>query len=130
MRIAVAQTIMFIIVAVRWYLWRKQNPVLPGKIEAALKSEKEKQKNMPQSLSGGQKQRLAIASAIASDRDIIVLDEPTSGLDLTHMREVAGAITQLLSLGKTVFIITHDRELAATVCSCEIRMEKGSVADT
>jgi energy-coupling factor transport system ATP-binding protein len=83
----------------------------------------------PQSLSGGQKQRLAIASAIASDRDIIVLDEPTSGLDLTHMREVADAITQLLSLGKTVFIITHDRELAATVCSCEIRMERGSVAD-
>jgi energy-coupling factor transport system ATP-binding protein len=82
----------------------------------------------PQSLSGGQKQRLAIASAIASGRDIIVLDEPTSGLDLTHMREVAGAITRLLSLGKTAFIITHDRELAAAVCSLEIRMERGKGA--
>jgi hypothetical protein len=29
MRIAIAQTLMFIIVAVRWYLWRKKNPVLP-----------------------------------------------------------------------------------------------------
>jgi energy-coupling factor transport system ATP-binding protein len=79
----------------------------------------------PQSLSGGQKQRLAIASAIASERDIIVLDEPTSGLDLTHMREVADAITRLLSLGKTVFIITHDKELATTVCSRVIHMERG-----
>jgi energy-coupling factor transport system ATP-binding protein len=84
----------------------------------------------PQSLSGGQKQRLAIASTIASERDIIVLDEPTSGLDLTHMREVADAITGLLSLGKTVFIITHDRELVAVVCSRSIRMERGIVADT
>jgi energy-coupling factor transport system ATP-binding protein len=81
----------------------------------------------PQSLSGGQKQRLAIASAIASERDIIVLDEPTSGLDLTHMREVADAITRLLLLGKTVFIITHDRELAVAVCSLTIRMEKGKL---
>lgn len=79
----------------------------------------------PQSLSGGQKQRLAIASAIASERDIIVLDEPTSGLDLTHMREVVDAITRLLLLGKTVFVITHDRELAAAVCSRAIRMERG-----
>ena len=83
----------------------------------------------PQSLSGGQKQRLAIASAIASERDIIVLDEPTSGLDLTHMREVAGAITRLLSLGKTVFIITHDMELSAAVCSRAIHMEKGKLKD-
>jgi energy-coupling factor transport system ATP-binding protein len=84
----------------------------------------------PQYLSGGQKQRLAIASAIASERDIIVLDEPTSGLDLTHMREVADAITRLLSLRKTVFIITHDRELTTVVCSRAIRIETGKVADT
>ena len=42
----------------------------------------------PLSLSGGQKQRVAIASAIVSNREIIVFDEPTSGLDLKHMREV------------------------------------------
>mgnify|MGYP000547338133 CR=1 FL=1 len=48
----------------------------------------------PMSLSGGQKQRVAIASAIASDKQVIVFDEPTSGLDYRHMkksgREFAG----------------------------------------
>ena len=83
----------------------------------------------PQSLSGGQKQRLAIASAIASERDIIVLDEPTSGLDLAHMREVAGAITRLLSLGKTVFIITHDRELIQACCTYMTCMKNGKVIE-
>ena len=81
----------------------------------------------PQSLSGGQKQRLAIASAVAAERDIIVLDEPTSGLDLTHMREVAAAITRLIALKKTVFVITHDTELAHAACSSMIRMEAGRV---
>ena len=42
----------------------------------------------PLSLSGGQKQRVAIASAIVSNREIIVFDEPTSGLDLKHMRKL------------------------------------------
>lgn len=36
----------------------------------------------PMGLSGGQKQRVAIASAIASERPLILFDEPTSGLDL------------------------------------------------
>jgi energy-coupling factor transport system ATP-binding protein len=79
----------------------------------------------PQSLSGGQKQRLAIASAVAAERDIIVLDEPTSGLDLTRMREVAAAIERLISLKKTVFVITHDMELAHAACSSLICLEAG-----
>ena len=41
----------------------------------------------PMSLSGGQKQRVAIASAIASDKQVIVFDEPTSGLDYRHMKK-------------------------------------------
>ncbi|MFR2756861.1 MAG: ATP-binding cassette domain-containing protein [Eisenbergiella massiliensis] len=36
----------------------------------------------PMALSGGQKQRLAVATAILSDKDVLVFDEPTSGLDI------------------------------------------------
>ena len=64
----------------------------------------------PMSLSGGQKQRVAIASAIASDRTILILDEPTSGLDFKNMKEVSNEMRRLKEDGKTIFIITHDPE--------------------
>lgn len=71
----------------------------------------------PLSLSGGQKQRVAIASAIVSNREIIVFDEPTSGLDLKHMREVARGLKSLADQGKTLLVITHDPELVMAGCS-------------
>ncbi len=71
----------------------------------------------PMSLSGGQKQRVAIASAIASDKQVIVFDEPTSGLDYRHMKKVAENLRELSSLGKTLFIVTHDPELIAECCN-------------
>lgn len=42
----------------------------------------------PMSLSGGQKQRLAVATAILSERDVLVFDEPTSGLDYRRMKRM------------------------------------------
>ena len=46
--------------------------------------------------------RVAIASAIASDKQVIVFDEPTSGLDYRHMKKVAENLRELSSLGKTL----------------------------
>lgn len=79
----------------------------------------------PMSLSGGQKQRVAIASALASDKDIMFFDEPTSGLDYKHMKEVSECIKQLSTLGKTQFVITHDPELVAGCCDYFIFIEDG-----
>lgn len=76
----------------------------------------------PMSLSGGQKQRVAIASAIASDREIIVLDEPTSGLDYGHMIQVADLLKELKEKGKTVIVVTHDIELLNSCCDRIIRI--------
>lgn len=83
----------------------------------------------PMSLSGGQKQRVAIASAVASERDIIVFDEPTSGLDLRHMREVAANILHLKALGKTQFVITHDPEFITACCNYIILVEDGCIIE-
>lgn len=81
----------------------------------------------PMALSGGQRQRVAIASAIASHKEIIVFDEPTSGLDYRHMKEVAQNVLKLSSLGKTVFIITHDPELVTLCCNYFVFIENGMV---
>jgi putative ABC transport system ATP-binding protein len=70
---------------------------------------------LPAMLSGGEQQRVAIARALANDPPIIVADEPTGNLDT----ETATAVFQLLqaqaSAGKTVIVVTHDRDLAAQV---------------
>ena len=81
----------------------------------------------PMSLSGGQKQRVAIASAIASDRTILILDEPTSGLDFKNMKEVSNEMIRLKEDGKTIFIITHDPELVECCCDYFMFMENGKV---
>ena len=71
----------------------------------------------PLALSGGQKQRVAVASALASKRNIILFDEPTSGLDYFHMLQVSKILKELKEKGKTVIIVTHDVELIKTACT-------------
>ena len=74
----------------------------------------------PLSLSGGQKQRVAVASAIASGRNIILFDEPTSGLDYSHMLQVSELLKKLRDNGKTVIMVTHDIELIKNACTVVI----------
>ena len=56
----------------------------------------------PMALSGGQKQRLAVATAILSDKDVLVFDEPTSGLDYHRMLEVSNMIRKLNDENKVI----------------------------
>ncbi len=81
----------------------------------------------PMSLSGGEKQRVAIGSAIASNKEIVVFDEPTSGLDYRHMVEVAENLNQLKEMGKSLFLITHDPELIYKCCTYLLFIEDGRV---
>ena len=80
----------------------------------------------PMSLSGGQKQRVALASALLSDKEILVLDEPTSGLDYRHMIQTSSYINKL-GASKTVFIITHDPELIVNCAIHALLMDNGRV---
>lgn len=81
----------------------------------------------PMALSGGQKQRVAIATALVSERKILVLDEPTSGLDLQHMKEVADELITVQEMGKTSLVITHDYELIVSCCTHVLHLEHGRV---
>lgn len=73
----------------------------------------------PMSLSGGQKQRVAIASSVLAEKEILIFDEPTSGLDYYHMVSTAQLFKELRDMGKSIFIITHDRELIERCCNYE-----------
>ena len=84
----------------------------------------------PMGLSGGQKQRVAVASAIASERPLIVFDEPTSGLDLFHMRQVAEVVNRVAEHGRTVVVVTHDPEFILRCCNFVIHMEHGEIQES
>lgn len=84
----------------------------------------------PMALSGGQKQRLAIAGAVAADKEILIFDEPTSGLDLRHMMDVAETIRELQAAGKTLFLVSHDPEFIARCCDYVILLEKGKIGSS
>lgn len=70
----------------------------------------------PMALSGGQKQRLAVATAILSNKRVLVFDEPTSGLDYRRMLEVSGMIRRIKEDEKIVIIISHDFEFLERTC--------------
>ncbi len=73
----------------------------------------ERMHHQPNELSGGQKQRVAIARAMANDPAIILADEPTGALDSKTGRMVMDLFHRLnKEQGKTIVLITHNRELA------------------
>jgi energy-coupling factor transport system ATP-binding protein len=81
----------------------------------------------PTTLSGGQKQRLAVACAVASERDLVIFDEPTSGLDAGRMREFAGLLDILRSRGHSCVVVTHDTDLVSLACTHVVRLDRGRV---
>ena len=88
------------------------------------------EKKYPHQLSGGQKQRVAVASAIASERPLILFDEPTSGLDLFHMRQVANVVNQVANAGRTALVVTHDPEFILRCCNYVLHLENGQIQES
>ena len=68
--------------------------------------------HLPNELSGGQKQRVAIARALVTNPKVVLADEPTGALDSTTTDNVMDLLKDINDEGMTVFVITHEEEVA------------------
>lgn len=62
-------------------------------------------------LSGGEQQRLALARLMMKKCKVILADEPTGSLDIDNGKKVMDILYELNKEGKTVVVVTHNKEL-------------------
>lgn len=83
-------------------------------------------KKLPAYISGGQQQRVAIARALANDPSILVADEPTGSLDSITAEHIFQVFENLVSNGKTIIMVTHDKTLSPRF-SRHIHLQDGEI---
>ncbi|MDT0141630.1 ABC transporter ATP-binding protein [Microbacterium sp. PRC9] len=87
-------------------------------------------RQFPHEFSGGMLQRVMIAGALTTSPKLLVCDEPTTALDVTTQAEIIGVLTeQRASRGMGMLFITHDLNLAASLCDRVYVMSGGQVVE-
>ncbi|MCP4357687.1 MAG: ATP-binding cassette domain-containing protein [Chloroflexi bacterium] len=125
-------------------LTNAENVMLPMDFCGTFKNNRERQKRAlhlldlvdieehafkkPSEISGGQQQRVAIARALANDPPILVADEPTGNLDSKTAGAIFDLFEKLVQQGKTIFMVTHDKDMAQRV-NRTIILSDGEIID-
>lgn len=89
----------------------------------------DKYKSFPTELSGGEQQRVALARALANNPSIIIADEPTANIDPKLKIEIMNLLLKINKRGKTVIVVTHEKNLVDFFQKRVITLQGGHLVD-
>lgn len=88
---------------------------------------KDKGDRYPRQLSGGEQQRVAIARSLVHKPKLLVADEPTGNLDSINTRDIVDLLKKINSMGTTVLLVTHNRDVVNNLKSRVITLDRGYI---
>lgn len=86
-----------------------------------------KARRCPNELAGGEQQRVAIARALVNNPSLIIADEPTGNLDPSRSLEIMMLLERINSLGTTVLVVTHEKELVNRFAKRVVALDGGMI---
>lgn len=103
--------------------------VIKKRVAAILKivNLTDKSSSKPDQLSGGEQQRVALGRALANNPQIIIADEPTGNIDPKMSLDIMNLLFNIHKRGKTVIVVTHEKDLVDHFRQRVIRIKDGKV---
>lgn len=114
---------------VREELCWKNNTITQQELQLLLKhmNLEEYADDFPLALSKGQRLRVVLGAMLAKKPALLLLDEPTTGQDEQSLAEIRRLLLAYKEQGGSIFICTHDMELAAQVADRVIVLCAGQI---
>jgi branched-chain amino acid transport system ATP-binding protein len=93
---------------------------------------RERLKQKAGTLSGGEQQMVAMGRALMADPKVLLMDEPSMGLAPILVEQVFEIIKKIRELGKTVFVVEQNANMALSIADRGYVLQTGQVvlADT